>query len=195
FNAGVAFEPNGYFRRENWAETALSIVTFGQKVGRPERSEAYLDALRWLLKVVREPLRYDGRHNGLAAYDAWAEHLLLDDEIAAGGGPDCAFDVHDDAVGTVAEGRYFGGKFILQAEEHLPGSEVELKAAAAHYQAEHDLMWKLWGLVGGLGRGPEQRAAFASPDIRRQMVPIIREARDKDARAADFVEQALRKCR
>ena len=34
-------------------------------------------------------------------------------------------------------------------------------------------------------------ALYADPAVRRQMVPIIRQARDNDARAADALEQVL----
>jgi hypothetical protein len=66
-----------------------------------------------------------------------------------------------------------------------------LLAAAAGYEAEHDLMWQLWNLVGGVGFSEDHVRKLAEPAVRRQMVPIIFEARDLDAAAADDVERAL----
>jgi len=42
-----------------------------------ERAASRLCSTLGALDVVRTPERFE-RHNGLAAYDAWAEHLLRD---------------------------------------------------------------------------------------------------------------------
>ncbi len=68
----------------------------------------------------------------------------------------------------------------------------DLLHAAACYAAEHELMWKLWSLAGGNGC-PDAWRKFADPDVRRRMVPIILQAKQKDAQAADYVASALAK--
>ena len=68
---------------------------------------------------------------------------------------------------------------------------ADLQAAAHCYEAEHDLMWKLWNLVGGLGFSDQHVRKLAEPAIRRQMLPAILEARDKDAEATKHIEKAL----
>jgi hypothetical protein len=188
---GVEFEPSGYFRKRHWEADTWSLIVIGDKVGMPERREAYIDALQWALRVVREPVRYGERHNGLAAYDAWAEHILKDDEVAAGGGPDDAFIVHSDAVDVVAEGRYYASVFLRQAADVLPEAKDELLAAAECCKAEHDLMWRIWGEVGSNVPSEGTRREFLRPDVRRRIVPIVRQARDNDAEAAHHIEKAL----
>jgi len=47
--------------------------------------------------------------------------------------------------------------------------------------------------VGGLGRDEGKVRKLAEPEVRRQIVPIIRAARDKDAEAAGHIERALAK--
>lgn len=193
-NAGVEFEPNGMFRKRDWFKDTWSLVLIGDRTERLDLGKVYRDALEWALQVVRAPLRYGDRRNGLAAYNAWAEHLLRDEEFAT---DDVAvlgerFMVHDDAVGTVAEGRWYASVFLTEAVHRLPGSMAEhLLAAAACYAAEHDLMWKAWGTVGGLGRDEAKVRKLAQPEVRRQLVPVIRAARDKDAEAANLIEKAL----
>ncbi|MBT3378757.1 MAG: hypothetical protein HN742_03970 [Lentisphaerae bacterium] len=59
------------------------------------------------------------------------------------------------------------------------------------HNVKPDLMWEIWGLVGGLGRGEKEVRALADPDIRRQIVPIIHQARHKDVEAAGHIEKAL----
>jgi len=194
-NAGVEFEPSGMFRKRNWFPDTWSLVLIGDRKERPDLRRACREALEWALGVVRTPRRYGDRHNGLAAYDAWADHLLRDEEFAT---DDLAvlgerFMAHDDAVGTVAEGRWYGSIFLAQAAMDGGLKAPELYAAASCYAAEHDLMWKAWGLVGGLGRDEAKVRKLAEPGVRRQLVPIIRAARDKDAEAADHIEHALAK--
>jgi len=54
-------------------------------------------------------------------------------------------------------------------------------------------MWKAWAAVGGMGRDEARVRKLADPAIRRQLVAIVRAARDKDAAAADHIERALAK--
>ena len=71
-----------------------------------------------------------------------------------------------------------------------PGRQAEILHAAACYAAEHDLMWEIWELAGGIGNREAYRA-MADPDVRRAMVDVIRQARDQDAQAAEHIERAL----
>ncbi len=207
-NAGVEFEPSGYFRKRDWFNDTENLLIIGEKQSKPSLPEISRDTLRWLLKVTRTPMVrpepdapewYRNRHNGLAAYEAWADHLLRDAEWPAGDEATLRAHhrIHEDAVGTVAEARWYGSIFLAEMTEQFaagpgkPGTTEYVLHAAACYAAEHDLMWKLWELAGGIGN-PEAFRVMADPDKRRAMADIIRQARDKDAQAADHMEQALR---
>ena len=192
-NAGVDLEPNGMFRKRDWADATSSLLVVGDKQEPPDLKQVYGEALGWALEVMRTPKRQGDRHNGLAAFDAWAEHLLRDEDFAT---DDLAvlrerFTVHDDAALTVAEGRWYGSIFLAQAAMDGGLKAPELYAAASCCAAEHDLMWKVWGCVGGIGYDDDKVRKLAEPDVRRQIVPIIHQARDQDARAADHIERAL----
>ena len=72
--------------------------------------------------------------------------------------------LHEMAVGTVAENRWYGGQFLLEAADHVHYSQIEdLFVAAARLAAEHDLMWQVWDAAGGNGNptpghgGPARR--------------------------------------
>jgi hypothetical protein len=203
FNAGVEFEPSGYFRKRDWFKDTEGLMFIGEKRARPPLKELYRDALQWMLKVARVPAVHPGadapewyreRANGIAAYQAWADQLLEEQEFPA----DEALrfqrhDVHNNAVGTVAEARWYGAQFLIQASDpdilHY-AMAADLLHAAACYAAEHDLMWKVWDLAGGNGN-PQAYQRFADPGVRRQMVPVILEAQRQDAMAADHIERAL----
>jgi hypothetical protein len=98
FSAGVEFEPAGegqpagYFRKRDWFKDTECLLIIGEKRQKPSLEETCRDALRWMLQVTRTPMVrpepdapewYQHRHNGLAAYDAWARHLLRDEEWPA----------------------------------------------------------------------------------------------------------------
>jgi hypothetical protein len=205
FSAGLEFEPNGYFRKLDWFNDLISLMFIGEKQARPPLSEIYQDALRWMIEVSRTaavfpqpdaPAWYRDRSTGLAAYDAWAEQLLEEDEFPQD--DTLRFqrhDVHNSVVGILAEARWYGSQFLIQASNpdilHYSMTE-DLQHAAACYAAEHDLMWKLWDLAGGNGN-PEAFRKFAQPAVRQAMVPLILEAKHQDAQAASYIEKALAK--
>jgi hypothetical protein len=183
------------------------LLIIGDKQEKPALDQTYRDALEWMVKVTRTPMvrpepdapeGYRERHNGLAAYTAWAEHLLRDEHFPAG---DEAVlrehhQVHDIVVGALAEARWYGSVFLAQLVEGFAagpgkrGSQEDILHAAAYYAAEHDLMWDVWELAGGIG-SPEGYHQMANPAVRSQMAQIILRARDKDARAAEHIERAL----
>ena len=202
FNQGVVFEAGGCFRKGDWFKDTESLVLVGEREFRQPLGELYWGALEWALQVTRVPIVRPGadapenfreRANGLAAYDAWADHLLREEDFPANDEKILRqrHDVHNGAVGAVAEARWYGALFLIQAIEILHYSMAEdLLHAAAFYTAEHDLMWKIWDLAGGNGN-PEAYRIFADPAVRRQMVSIIQEARRKDAQAAEHIQMAL----
>jgi hypothetical protein len=206
-DASTEREPSGYFRKRDWFEGTACLLIIGEKVDKPSLEDTCRTALQWMLQVTRAPMVrpepdapewYQHRHNGLAAYEAWAEHLLRDGEWPA---DDEAVlrahhQIHNDAVGTVAEARWYGSVFLAQVVEGFAagpgkrGKQAEILHAAACYAAEHDLMWEVWELAGGIGN-PEAYRAMADPGVRRAMADIVRQARDQDAQAAEHIERAL----
>jgi hypothetical protein len=200
-------EPSGYYRRRDWFEGTECLLIIGEKKKKPALEDTCRDALRWMLQVTRTPMVrsepdapewYQHRHNGLAAYDAWARHLLLDEEWPAGDEAvlRAHHQIHNDAVGAVAEARWYGSLFLAQVVEGFeagpgkPGRQAEILHAAACYAAEHDLMWEVWELAGGISN-PEAYRAMADPAVRRAMADVVRQARDQDAQAAEHIERSL----
>ncbi len=216
FSARVEREPTGEFRKRDWFAATRRLLVFGEKHPCLPRGTLYRKALRWALQVMRakdtgvDPvtsgeLRNGERHNGSAAYQAWAVALLQDADFHSPA--DCAnppdwhnpmdalrerFLVHDEAVGTVAEGRWYAARFMELIADAEPAMEEDLMAACACFDDEHDLMWQIWGLAGGNGRSDDHVRRLADPDVRRAIAPLILRAREKDIQAADFIERALK---
>ncbi len=202
FGAGVEFEPNGYFRKRDWFSSCEGLIVVGDKREKPKLSNIYREALRWGVEVTRrsEVTAYGHRrYTGLAAYKAWAEYLTRDEDFPADNEAMLRehHQVHDQVVGMVAEARWYGSQFLVgmvdrvDVDVHRDAIEDVLHAAGC-YAGEHELMWKLWDLAGGIGN-PEAFRKMADPAVRRQMVPIVLESRDKYAQTADYLERALAK--
>ena len=134
---------------------------------------------------------------GLAAYDAWAETICRDEDLPADNEAllrERHF-VHDNLVGILAEARWYGSQFLVGMTERVDvdvhRSVIEdLYQAAGYWAGIHDLMWQAWDLCGGNGN-PEAWRKFADPAVRRQIAQVLLQARDKDARATEHLEQAL----
>jgi hypothetical protein len=198
FKAGQEFEPCGYFRIRNWYATTEALIIPGEKVKRLEYKEIFRKSLEWAVKVMRTPrvTAYGlPRANGVAAFDAWIEAILRDEEFNTDNfeALNLRFGVHDDAVGTVAEARWYGSVYLSRLANMAPGNVIrpEILKAAACFAKEHDLMWDAWGAVGGIGREPDRAWNFKKPDVRRKLAEIIRETRELDDEAAGYIEKAL----
>jgi RNA polymerase sigma factor (sigma-70 family) len=193
FGADLEFEPDGTFRRRGWFEHTWSLVLVGERKEPPPADEVRRDALRWAVRILRNPVTHGDRANGLAAWDAWIEHLGRDEDLV-GVEPAVLFErhmSHDDAVCTVAEGRWYASLFLDGMAEEEPMMAEDLHAAARHAAAAGNLMWRVWGEVGGMGRQPEKVRRFAEPDVRRRIVGHLREARDRDVTMTEALERAV----
>jgi hypothetical protein len=198
FNQGIGFEPTGEFRARDWLASppGFSFITIDDRKERPALHETCRQALEWMLAVTHTPVTFASRKNGLAAYEAWAAHLLRDEDFPA----DESIlrqrhDVHNNLVGFLAEARWYGSQFLVGmtvgGDDIVHRSAIEdLYAAAGLYAGEHELMWQAWDLVGGNGN-PDAWRKFADPAVRRRIAPIILQAREKDAAAAGHLERAL----
>ena len=194
-NAGVTFEPSGYFRKRDWFKTTEGLAVVGAKRERPDMTKTCREALQWMLKVTRTPMTYGYRPNGLAAYDAWAADLLKDADFPADDEAivRARFQVHDHAVGAVAEARWYGAQFLLQCVDFAHYNMTEdLMHAAACYAGEHELMWKAWDLLGGNGN-PDAYKRIPDAGTRGQLAEVVKQSREKYAQAAEHIEHALAK--
>jgi hypothetical protein len=211
----VGFEPSGYYRKRNWFRDTWSLILIGEKQERPPLTKIYRDALNWALNVVRTPVTYRDHHNGLAAYTAWTEDLIRDEDFTTDNMEilcDC-YTIHNNTVSIVAEGRWYAAQFLKQIAEYDHTMVDELLLAAECYEAECNLMWQIWNLGGyeaenslmwydsrivGMRDLSSERVQMmigklSDGKIRRQIIPLLLAARDRDSEAADHIERALKK--
>ncbi|HYF92480.1 MAG TPA: hypothetical protein VD969_09530 [Symbiobacteriaceae bacterium] len=191
WGTSVAVEPTGHFRKGDWFSDTWSIIVIGEKVGRPEIHELNRSTLGFALQVARTPHMFD-HHNGHAAYSAWAAQIS--DDAAFAGHDEATLrerhDVHNNVVGMLAECRWWAAQWVRFIAPAEPAMSEHLLAAAALFEKEHDLMWKIWNAVGGNGH-PDAWRPFSRPEVRRQIAGWIREAQEHDVNAIAHLEQAL----
>ncbi len=192
FAPNVGLEPTGEYRQRGWFAQTEGLICIGDAVEGPARGESYRAALRWALELARTP-QVGQRATGLAAYDTWAHYVLDDAPLAEAdlGALWQRFNPHNFAVGNVAEARWYGSLFVSQIAQDEPQMAESLLRAAACLAAEHDLMWKIWGLVGGIGADEAKVRQFAEPGIRQQIAEVIYTARARYAEMVEHIEAAL----
>lgn len=187
----VTYEPSGYFRNRNWFWMFGGLIQIGAQMAKPAQAELDRKALEWALTITRTSM-VRGRYSGLAAYTAWVNDLLRDDDFPAG---DLAvlqnrMMSHNDNMTVVWDGRTSAAQFLREMAERDPAMKEHLLAAASCYQAAAD--WITEGIMlVGIGREEPQVRKLAEPEVRRQLSTLILQARDADARAAEHIDQAL----
>jgi hypothetical protein len=187
-------EPSGYFRKRDWFAITDELIIIGAKKEKPLLSEIYRKTLMWALQLARTPMIHDrngtARHNGLAAYTAWAEDLQRDEDFPSDDMSVTFWRMmsHSDNVDTVAE-RRCAALFLKQMAKDEPAMAEELLTAAACYEAEYNLISQCW-LVDNV-RAEAEAKELAEPAVRRRSASLILQARDQDAKAAEHIERAL----
>lgn len=184
---------SGMFHRRHWYPNTLALLTIspqtqpGWAIPYREMVERNLDALR------AQPV---GPYvTGIAVWDVWAHDLESDTRF---GSDDLEVLMnlhmpHTDAVGNVAEARWYGHLALREAAVHLPEAKSEIQAAADCFKRQHDLMWDIWKAAGGNGIGETFARALAEPSARQAILPLMKQAKDLDIQAADHLQAALGK--
>jgi AraC-like DNA-binding protein len=143
------FEKTGEYRVSGWYDKVWELILFGDKVR--DHKDPYL-LLQWALDMLegRNPCE-DGFFSGLEAYDAWSESLAYDrlfktDEAAL----KQVLAMHSSYAGQLAESRAWAQSFFTSIlVTMLPEHRAEVEQAGDSCLAIHDLMWEVWGALGG----------------------------------------------
>ena len=72
---GVEVSPEGYFIKTGWIDETISVIIIGNKSETPDRPVKQFRALASATAILHGAKTF-GRHSGLAAYDAWKNHIL-----------------------------------------------------------------------------------------------------------------------
>jgi hypothetical protein len=191
------FEPNGYFRKRDWFKSTPAIFLICQKTDKPPQSVLYRTALEWALQVTRTPIIRtpfgSEYYSGLRAYEAWSEWMQRDqdfpDDLNVLGERKM---VHYDAMCMVAERGDHAAAFLREIAVCEPNITEALNAAAECYEKTKSALGVLHKATGGFMATREQLRNMLPTEVRNTIAEAILKARDCDAKAADFIEQALK---
>jgi len=189
----VDLDPSGMFRRRNWYPNTLALLTISPQT-RTDWTIPYREMVeRNLAALHAQPV--GPFVTGIAVWDAWAHDLESETRF---GSDDLEVLMnlhmpHTDAVGNVAEARWYGCLALREAAVHLPEAKAEIRAAADCYKQQHDLMWNIWNAAGGNGIGETLARALAEPSARQAILPLMAQAKSLDIQAAVHLERALAK--
>lgn len=186
-------DPAERFHARDWTKGLRRAIVLDQQVATREHRECVRTALEWAFMHSKFGM-CRGYRVGLAAFQAWEDDLREIDGLPDSGDASEAerqHVAHDDAVGALAEGRWYAAQWLRETALSIPSARGCLLDAAAHYEAIHDLMWQVWGLVGGLGRSPEKIARFADGEVRRRAADLVEQAKRHEIAALSALNQSL----
>jgi len=185
------FEPCGYYRKRGWYADAHRALFIGPKGDDPPVAETYGDALQWAVELAEMETLLDC-HCGPAAYAAWAEAQLNDDDFPEGD-LEALLERVDCNFGAIiaVEARRHAAMFLRRAAEHTPDL-AELDQAAAAYDAEAEALLDVYKAQGASGPHDESGALGLSDRARREeMASLILKAGEHDAEAVGHIRVAL----
>ncbi len=88
--------------------------------------------------------------------------------------------------------RYQAHRFMQEQALLFPQAKAELENAARLFGEEARLALQMGEAIGGMRMGEKQAQGLAKRDTRKELVRLIRQARELDMQAAVHMKQALR---
>lgn len=187
-----------YYEKSDWFETmdrgaGKGLIVIGSKqAARPDEREILVSTLRWAidLECTAQRAGLPEHVAGLAAYDAWADAMEIDNDYPADDPQvlGTRVMVYGDQL-TMLEERRSAAAYLRRMAPTAPGAVEPLQAAAALYQAAADQGAGMW--PWGYSMGEDAQQGLADREARRTFAAQVRLARDKEGRAVAQLERAL----
>lgn len=185
---------NGYYRQAEWYNDCDALVLVGRRIDPVSPREVLCRTLKVAVAFAHGSHAIEGIAAGLAAYDAWANSLLRDEDFPAGNLPVLTkrCNVSNAIVlPALLEARRMAARFLAEQEEVEPRAAAHMRAAGAAYEAEAAVLKGVFEHVP-LCTAPEaQRLAFAERPLRQFLVDHLLRAKDLDRQAVEHLERVL----
>ncbi len=188
----------GYFITHTWWENECTslLMAIGEEAGEPASIKELLEnAVEVLTKeriTVYDPGTSEKRiyAGGQAAYDAWAGAIGNDREFPESAVLPLLFEhamCQTDAQVMVGEGRSHAACWISKmGERHLEIRELCLKTAQQFREAAGCSM-EMYKLKGGFEQNEQNIRNLAQPEVRRQIVMLIKKAKQHEHMACEHI--------
>lgn len=195
YAGSISKEPCGYFRRSGWFEDPMTValMSIGPLGTLPTEREFLQETLRYALTLMQtnQVLTYAG---GDAAYAAWAQALLNEEEFPARAPLPLLMErlmCQTDAMTMVGEGRAYAAAFMEQAAVAFPEVGTALQEAAKCFRTEYKLVMDMCHKLEGFSMSEKQARNLAKPEIRHCLVDLINKCAAADHMAAQHLQEAL----
>jgi hypothetical protein len=186
-----------YYEKSDWFETMeknwRGLIVLGERNGvRQPVQDVLKSTLEWAIDLTNTPIRSEipDHVSGLAAYDAWADALEVDDDYPADDAKTMAWRamVYGDQSTMLWE-RHEAAVFLHKAAQESPAAEA-LNAAAELYEQVSSTLSAIW--PWGFSSNNEAIPGLRDPKVRRELAKTVRGARTLEVQAVAELEKALK---
>ncbi len=192
FAGNAGFHEAGYFVTERWWENemTLAVMAVGEKQENPISTKEILmngiDIMRKEKLSFREYGKTADFYGGQRAYEAWAKSVGDDREFPEGAILPILFErimCQGDAQVMVGEGRSYAACF-LETIGKANGPVADLCSRGARYfRLAAECAFKMNEPKGGFMQDEAAARKFAKPEVRKQIIPLIHQAKEYEAKA------------
>lgn len=186
------FNEDGYFTTDRWWDEGdfFGVMSLGDITG-PRMGAR---------KIVQNAVsalegRQEGSYaKGIAAYEAWKNALLSadgSDFALTCGGDHLVMMCQGDATDCLADGRGNACKYFTALAEENPQQPLYAQIAGQFGLASKLIHEKIYGVLGGYERGPEQIKKLEQPETRSKICEYIDEIKAADEKALALMKKLL----
>lgn len=203
YNKDVSQHETGYFICKNWWENECSValISIGEKqeeqVGVKELLENAIDVLT-KEKIVfydtsgKVSAEYAG---GLKAYDAWANAIGNDKEFPKNAVLPMLFErimCQNDAQCMIGEGRSYAAYFLEWVGKKYESVADRCNLAAKYFKQAAECSFKMNDARDGFMQNEQGTRKFAEPEVRKQIVKLIYQAKDYEEKACEIMKEIVK---
>ena len=187
------FSEDGYYIEDKWwdAPDFFGVIALGD-----------ITTPRFNVKQIMQNAisalegRQEGKHaKGIAAYDAWKNALLnateQDFTVMPDWGQSIAMMCQGDATDCLIDGRKNAFLFFNNLAQENPNQHLYSKIAENFGIIATVIHTKIYSILGGYERGPEQEKALGKLETRRQISEYIDEIKAADEKALGYIKDLM----
>lgn len=202
FARNVRIHESGYFITDGWWENemTLAVIAVGEKQDAPLSQKSLLQNAIDIMTREQVIFQEDGQitkyAGGQRAYDAWAKAVADDKEFPQGAVLPILFErimCQGDAQVMVGEGRSYAACFLEWIGKTNEAVAKLCSQAAGQFRLAAECTFKMNEPKGGFIQDEAVTRRFAEPEARRQIVPLIYQAKEYEAKACELCRKIAEK--
>jgi hypothetical protein len=192
----------GYFITSAWWENECTglLMAIGEEAGEPASVKELLENAASVLtkeRIVSYDPEASGKNvfaGGQAAYDAWAGAIGDDREFPENAVLPFLFErtmCQTDAQVMVGEGRSHAACWIRKVGEKHPEINDLCQKAAQQFRETADCVMEMYKVKGGFEQNEQIIRNLARPEVRKQIVALIKKAKHHEQMACEHIMAML----